>query len=237
MRTCDPTRSSLRVYEPLSAFSDGRAGTGLNTGRTAHRAAAGGALDAEQAGALARLIATRRSRPAAESGHAYFRWPTASLHLPLADPAAVLARAGPAALHLPSPAWPPRFAAGRPTTRCCTSRWQCHSSSLRVFHPVVHLAVPPGWFLAVRPRGSAWLSSAGRTRPMPGASHRGGPPLTLIYAHRHVARPAGGIALRPELPPAHQRRRLNSPPARRGRGRHARVRGPPAMTRARCSPR
>jgi len=70
-----PYAAYLRVYEPLSAFSDAEGRYWAEYAASAQRPRRAAALDAEQAEALGRLIATPPiAAPQRESGHAYVRW-------------------------------------------------------------------------------------------------------------------------------------------------------------------
>src|SRR5450755_1506630 len=70
-----PYAAYLRVYEPLSAFSDAERRYWAEYAASAQRPRRAAALEAEQAEALSRLIATPPiAAPQRESGHAYVRW-------------------------------------------------------------------------------------------------------------------------------------------------------------------
>ncbi len=70
-----PYAAYLRVYEPLSAFSDAEGRRWAEYAASAGRPRRAGALAAEQAESLARAIAfPPRPAPERESDHAYVRW-------------------------------------------------------------------------------------------------------------------------------------------------------------------
>ena len=101
-----PYAAYLRVYEPLSAFSDAEGRYWSEYAASAQRPRRAAALDAEQDEALSRLIATPPiAAPRAESGQAYVRWADGVTYIcPWQTRLAVLARAGPAAVHRPAAA-------------------------------------------------------------------------------------------------------------------------------------
>ena len=75
IRTCDPTRLICASTNRSLRSATPRAGTGLEYAASAQRPRRAAALDAEQAEALSRLIATPPiAAPRAESGQAYVRW-------------------------------------------------------------------------------------------------------------------------------------------------------------------
>jgi hypothetical protein len=107
-----PYAAYLRVYEPLAAFSEAEGERWAEYAASPNRPRRAEALDAEQAEALARLIATPPvAAPAQESGHAYLRWADGVTYI---CPWQTRLRAGPqhAARHRPAaaehrvPGWP-----------------------------------------------------------------------------------------------------------------------------------
>jgi hypothetical protein len=178
-----PYAAYLRVYEPLSAFSDaeGRywaryAASAVRPGRTA-------ALDAEQGEALSRLIATPPiAAPRRESGQAYVRWADGVTYI---CPWQTRLRSWLELARLRSTARPllaGAFAAGQAEEALRDfASWQGQASSLRVFIQSCTWAVPPGWFVPFAPE-ERWLVLGGASEadgrgPATAAATR-----TLIYA-------------------------------------------------------
>ena len=70
-----PYAAYLRVYEPLAAFTEAEGQRWAEYAASPNRRRRAEALDAEQAEALSRLIATPPvAAPLQESGHGYVRW-------------------------------------------------------------------------------------------------------------------------------------------------------------------
>jgi hypothetical protein len=178
-----PYAAYLRVYEPLSAFSDAEGRYWAEYAASAQRPRRAAALDAEQAGALGRLIATPPiAAPQRESGHAYVRWADGVTYI---CPWQTRLRSWLEVARLRSTARPllaSAFAAGQADDALrAFACWQGHSSSLRVFIQSCTWAVPPGWFVPFAPE-ERWLVLGGANEtdgrgPATAAATR-----TLIYA-------------------------------------------------------
>ena len=240
MRTCDPTRPICASMSLSPRSPTPRAGTGLSTRPRAQRPQRprrSAALEAEQAEALGRLIATPPiAAPQQESGHAYVRWADGVTYI---CPWQTRLRSWLELARLRSTARPllaTAFAAGQADERAAglrplagPGRPRCGCSSRRA----------PG---RCPPRGSCrslpeerWLVLGGAGDPEPAGPATAAATRTLIYAtamsqaRRRVARAlnalrrTGGDAL--------------TEPARRG-GRRRRPASPAAGTaRARGRPR
>jgi hypothetical protein len=178
-----PYAAYLRVYEPLSAFSDAEGRYWSEYAASARRPRRAAALDAEQAEALSRLIATPPiAAPPRESGHAYVRWADGVTYI---CPWQTRLRSWLELARLRSTARPllaSAFAAGQADKALRDfACWQGQASSLRVFIQSCTWAVPPGWFVPFAPE-ERWLvlggaSDAEGRGPATAAATR-----TLIYA-------------------------------------------------------
>ncbi len=178
-----PYAAYLRVYEPLSAFSDAEGRYWAEYAASAVRPRRAAALDAEQAEALSRLIATPPiAAPRRESGHAYVRWADGVTYI---CPWQTRLRSWLELARLRSTARPllaTAFAAGQANEALRDfASWQGQASSLRVFIQTCTWAVPPGWFVPFAPE-ERWLvlggaSEADSRGPATAATTR-----TLIYA-------------------------------------------------------
>jgi hypothetical protein len=178
-----PYAAYLRVYEPLSAFSDAEGRYWAEYAASAQRPRRAAALDAEQAEALGRLIATPPiAAPPRESGHAYVRWADGITYI---CPWQTRLRSWLELARLRSTARPllaTAFAAGQADDALRNfACWQGQSSSLRVFIQSCTWAVPPGWFVPFAPE-ERWLVLGGTSEidgrgPATTAATR-----TLIYA-------------------------------------------------------
>jgi hypothetical protein len=178
-----PYAAYLRVYEPLSAFSDAEGRYWAEYAASLQRPRRAAALEAEQADALSRLIATPPiAAPRRESGHAYVRWADGVTYI---CPRQTRLRSWLELARLRSTARPllgTAFSAGQADEALRDfACWQGRSSSLRVFIQSCTWAVPPGWFVPFAPE-ERWLvlGGAGETdgpRPATAAATR-----TLIYA-------------------------------------------------------
>jgi len=170
MRTCDPTRPYLRVYEPLSAFQRrGGPVLGLNTPRSAASGPRAGGppwTRSRLEGRLGRLIATPPDRGprSGRAAHAYVRWADGVTYIcpwqePGCGPWLELAR-------LRSTARPllghPRFAAGQADDAVAGLRLLAGPVVVAAgVHPVVYLGrCPPGWFVPFAPE-ERWLVLGG----------------------------------------------------------------------------
>jgi hypothetical protein len=213
-----PYTAYLRVYEPLSAFSDADGRYWAEYAASAQRPRRAAALEAEQAEALGRLIATPPiAAPQRESGHAYVRWADGVTYI---CPWQTRLRSWLELARLRSTARPllaTAFAAGQADEALRDfACWQGQASSLRVFIQSCTWAVPPGWFVPFAPE-ERWLVLGGATEadgrvPATAAATR-----TLIYAtamsqaRRRIARALN--ALRRTSGDA-----LTSPPGAAGSG-------------------
>jgi hypothetical protein len=178
-----PYAAYLRVYEPLSAFSDAEGRYWAEYAASAQRPRRAAALDAEQAEALGRLIATPPiAAPQRESGHAYVRWADGITYI---CPWQTRLRSWLELARLRSTARPllgTAFAASQADDALRDfACWQGQSSSLRVFIQSCTWAVPPGWFVPFAPE-ERWLVLGGASEtdgrgPATAAATR-----TLIYA-------------------------------------------------------
>jgi hypothetical protein len=153
-----PYAAYLRVYEPLSAFSDAEGRYWSEYAASAQRPRRAAALDAEQAEALSRLIATPPiAAPQGESGHAYVRWADGVTYI---CPWQTRLRSWLELARLRStdrPLLASAFAADQADEALRDfARWQGQASSLRVFIQSCTWAVPPGWFVPFAPE-ERWL--------------------------------------------------------------------------------
>ena len=178
-----PYAAYLRVYEPLSAFSDAEGRYWSEYAASARRPRRAAALDAEQAEALGRLIATPPiAAPRAESGQAYVRWADGVTYI---CPWQTRLRSWLELARLRStdrPLLASAFAAGQADEALRDfACWQGQASSLRVFIQSCTWAVPPGWFVPFAPE-ERWLvlgrADDGEDRALPAAAAT----RTLIYA-------------------------------------------------------
>ena len=157
-----PYAAYLRVYEPLSAFSDAEGRYWSEYAASAARPRRAAALDAEQAEALGRLIATPPiAAPRRESGHAYVRWADGVTYI---CPWQTRLRSWLELARLRSTARPllsAAFAAGQADEALRDfASWQGQASSLRIFIQSCTWAVPPGWFVPFAPE-ERWLVLGG----------------------------------------------------------------------------
>jgi hypothetical protein len=178
-----PYAAYLRVYEPLSAFSDAEGRYWSEYAASAQRPRRAAALDAEQAEALGRLIATPPiAAPRGESGQAYVRWADGVTYI---CPWQTRLRSWLELARLRStdrPLLASAFAAGQADEALRDfACWQGQASSLRVFIQSCTWAVPPGWFVPFAPE-ERWLvlgrADDGEDRALPAAAAT----RTLIYA-------------------------------------------------------
>jgi hypothetical protein len=178
-----PYAAYLRVYEPLSAFSDAEGRYWSEYAASAQRPRRAAALDAEQAEALGRLIATPPiAAPRGESGQAYVRWADGVTYI---CPWQTRLRSWLELARLRSvdrPLLASAFAAGQADQALRDfACWQGQASSLRVFIQSCTWAVPPGWFVPFAPE-ERWLvlgrADDGEDRGLAAAAAT----RTLIYA-------------------------------------------------------
>ena len=178
-----PYAAYLRVYEPLSAFSEAEGRYWAQYAASAARPRRASALDVEQAEALGRLIATPAiAAPRRESGHAYVRWADGVTYI---CPWQTRLRSWLELARLRSTARPlmaAAFAAGQADEALRDfACWQGQASSLRVFIQSCTWAVPPGWFVPFAPEERrlvlGGVSDADGQGPATAAATR-----TLLYA-------------------------------------------------------
>jgi hypothetical protein len=203
-----PYAAYLRVYEPLSAFSQTERRRWADYAASPQRPRRAEALDAEQGEAISRLIATPPiAAPQRESVHAYVRWADGVTYI---CPWQTRLRCWLSLTRLSTTAKPllsTAFAAGQADRALSDfACWQGQASSLRVFIQACTWSVPPAWFVPFAPE-ERWLvlGSAGDAEargPATASATR-----TLIYAtamsqaRRRIARAlnavrgAGGDAL------------------------------------------
>jgi hypothetical protein len=190
-----PYAAYLRVYEPLSAFSDTESRYWAQYAASANRPRRAAALEAEQAESLSRLIATPPiAAPRRESGHAYVRWADGVTYI---CPWQTRLRSWLELARLRSAARPllaTAFAAGQADKALRDfACWQGQTSSLRVFIQSCTWAVPPGWFVPFAPE-ERWLVLGGAGEADVAGPATAAATRTLIYAtamsqaRRRVAR-------------------------------------------------
>ena len=194
-----PYAAYLRVYEPLSAFSDADGRRWAAYAGSADRPRRASALEAEQALALRRIIALPPIvAPAEESSHAYVRWADGVTYIcpwqtRLRSWLAVarLRAADAALLAAAFPGGQADAAAG------AFARWHGQASSLRVYIQASTWSVPLSWFVPFT-ADERWLvlgpSADGGERAATASVTR-----TLVYstampeARRRVARALGAM--------------------------------------------
>ena len=178
-----PYAAYLRVYEPLSSFSDAERRYWTEYAASAQRPRRAAALKAEQAEALSRLIATPPiAAPQRESGHAYVRWADGVTYI---CPWQTRLRSWLELARMRSTARPllaTAFAAGQADEALREfACWQGQASSLRVFIQSCTWAVPPGWFVPFAPE-ERWLVLGGANAADSLAPATAAATRTLIYA-------------------------------------------------------
>ena len=212
-----PYAAYLRVYEPLSAFTKAEGQRWADYAASAQRPRRSVALDAEQAEAMGRVIASPpAAAPDQESGQAYVRWADGVTYI---CPWQTQLRSWLALTRLRATARPlvtTAFAEGQADAALHDfARWQGQASSLRVFIQACTWSVPAAWFVPFAPE-ERWLVLGGD----PGA---GGPAevaratRTLSYAtamsqaRRRIARAMNAVCGGGDA--------LSGPPGRAGGGR------------------
>jgi hypothetical protein len=178
-----PYAAYLRVYEPVSSFSEPEGRYWAQYAASAQRPRRAAALDAEQAEALGRLIATPPiAAPQRESGHAYVRWADGVTYI---CPWQTRLRSWLELARLRSTARPllaTAFAAGQADEALRDfASWQGQASSLRVFIQSCTWAVPPGWFVPFAPE-ERWLVLGGANETDARGPAAAAATRTLIYA-------------------------------------------------------
>jgi hypothetical protein len=153
-----PYAAYLRVYEPLPAFGDADGRYWASYAASAARPRRGGALAAEHAGAIRRLIAAPVTLPpAADTGDAYVRWVDGVTYI---CPWQTRLRCwlGLSRLKATAPQlWSAAFPAGGPDPAVsgCSYR-QAPTGSLRIHIQTSAWSVPAGWFVPFVPE-ERWL--------------------------------------------------------------------------------
>jgi hypothetical protein len=195
-----PYAAYLRVYEPLSAFSEAEGRRWSEYAASPHRPRRAAALDAEQAEALGRLIATPPiAAPDRESGDAYVRWADGVTYI---CPWQTQLRSWLALARLRVTARPllsSAFAAGQAEAALAAfARWQGQAESLRVFIQACTWSVPAAWFVPFAPE-ERWLVLGGAGDPDARGPATASATRTLSYAtamaqaRRRVARALNAV--------------------------------------------
>ena len=194
-----PYAAYLRVYEPLSAFGDADSRRWAAYAESPDRPRRAGALEAEQAASLRRIIALPPIiAPEQESEHAYIRWAEGVTYV---CPWQTRLRSWLAVARLRATDAPLLAAAfpGGQAERAGSAfaRWQGQDSSLRVYIQVSTWSVPLSWF-APFTADERWLvlgpaADSGERAATASVTR------TLVYstampeARRRVARALGAI--------------------------------------------
>jgi len=178
-----PYAAYLRVYEPLSAFSGADARHWATYAVSADRPRRAGALAAEHADALRRLISARQVMvPAWESGDAYVRWVDGATYI---CPWQTRLRSwlGLSRLRTAFPQlWSAAFTAEEVEGAVSSlARRAGHASSLRIHIQTRAWSVPPAWFVPFAP-DERWLVLGAGGDPGDGGRATATPTRTLIYA-------------------------------------------------------
>ena len=195
-----PYAAYLRVYEPLSAFSEAEGQRWSEYAASPHRPRRAVALEAEQAEALGRLIATPPiAAPDRESGHAYVRWADGVTYI---CPWQTQLRSWLALTRLQVTARPllsTAFAAGQAEAALASfARWQGQAASLRVFIQACTWSVPAAWFVPFAPE-ERWLVLGGAGDPEVRGPATASATRTLSYAtamaqaRRRIARALSAV--------------------------------------------
>ncbi len=195
-----PYAAYLRVYEPLAAFSEAERARWAEYAAAPNRPRRAAALDAEQAEALARLIAMPPvAAPAEESEHAYVRWVDGVTYV---CPWQTRLRSWLGLTGLRATARPllaTAFAAGQADAALRDfARWQGQAASLRVFIQACTWSVPTAWFVPFAPE-ERWLVLGGTGDPDARGAATASATRTLIYttamsqARRRVARALNAV--------------------------------------------
>jgi hypothetical protein len=178
-----PYAAYLRVYEPLSAFSEADRERWAAYASSPDRPRRAHALEAEQAEALGRLIALPPvAAPACETEHAYVRWADGVTYI---CPWQTRLRSWLALTRLRATSAPLLAAAFAPGEVARASRdfarWQGRVSSLRVFVQACTWSVPAVWFAPFAPE-ERWLVLGPAAEPEGRGPATASATRTLIYA-------------------------------------------------------
>jgi hypothetical protein len=178
-----PYAAYLRVYEPLSAFPDAERRRWAAYAASADRPRRVGALEAEHAGALRRLLADPPvAAPEWESGDAYVRWAEGATYV---CPWQTQLRAwlGLARLKATSPGlWSSAFPAGAADSAVSGfARYRGQVPSLRVHIQGNTWSVPVAWFVPFAP-DERWLVLGAASDPGEGVRATASATRALVYA-------------------------------------------------------
>jgi hypothetical protein len=178
-----PYAAYLRVYEPLSAFSGAERERWAAYATSPDRPRRAGALEAEQAESLGRLIALPPiAAPARESEHAYVRWADGVTYI---CPWQTRLRSWLALTRLRAASGSLVTAAFAPGDIQRTSRdfarWHGRVSSLRVFVQACTWSVPSAWFAPFAPE-ERWLVLGALAESEARGPATASATRTLIYA-------------------------------------------------------
>jgi hypothetical protein len=195
-----PYAAYLRVYEPLSAFSQADRERWAAYANSQDRPRRARALLAEQSEALGRLIALPPiAAPVYESQHAYVRWAEGVTYI---CPWQTRLRSWLALTRLQATSAPLLAAAFVPGDVQRASRefarWQGQVSSLRVFVQACTWSVPTVWFAPFAPE-ERWLVLGPAAEPEARGPATASATRTLIYAtampqaRRRVARALAAV--------------------------------------------
>jgi hypothetical protein len=195
-----PYAAYLRVYEPISAFSEQDRERWTAYASSPDRPRRARALEAEQAEALGRLIALPPiAAPADESEHAYVRWADGVTYI---CPWQTRLRSWLALTRLRATAAPLLAAAYAPqeVQRAAKdfARWQGRVSTLRVFVQASTWSVPTAWFAPFAAE-ERWLVLGDAAEPEARGPATASATRTLIYAtampqaRRRVARALAAV--------------------------------------------
>lgn len=195
-----PYAAYLRVYEPLSAFREAESEYWAAYATSPDRPRRAGALEAEQAEALGRLIALPPiAAPEQESEHAYIRWADGITYI---CPWQTRLRSWLALTRLQATSAPlltAAFAAGHADQAARDfARWQGQVSSLRIFIQARTWSVPLVWFVPFASE-ERWLVLGVGDEPEARGPGTTSATRTLIYAtamsqaRRRVARALGVV--------------------------------------------
>jgi hypothetical protein len=190
----------LRVYEPLSAFREAESERWAAYATSPDRPRRAGALEAEQAEALGRLIALPPiAAPEHESEHAYVRWADGITYI---CPWQTRLRSWLALTRLramSAPLLTTAFAPGHAEQAASDfARWQGQGSSLRIFIQARTWSVPLVGFVPFAPE-ERWLVLGAGDEPEARGPTTASATRTLIYAtamsqaRRRVARALGVV--------------------------------------------
>jgi hypothetical protein len=178
-----PYAAYLRVYEPLSAFSGPAARQWATYAVSADRPRRAGALAAEHADALRRLVSAPQVMvPEWESGNAYVRWVDGATYI---CPWQTRLRSwlGLSRLRTAVPQlWTAAFTADAVEAAISSfARRPGQATSLRIHIQTRTWSVPPAWFVPFAP-DERWLVLGAAGDPGDGGRATATPTRTLIYA-------------------------------------------------------